>query len=103
MLQILIEFAQCLLGSGKRCFCPLPFRYILSNDVYSDNTAIRLPQRMPTGNPYMVSIEFVHALPINFDSDYRLSGAHYGLNNLLDLFGNLRNGFAHGAPDVISD
>jgi hypothetical protein len=51
----------------------------------------------------MVSIEFIHALPMNFDSNYRLSGAHYGLNNLLDLLGNLRNGFAHGAPNVISD
>jgi hypothetical protein len=51
----------------------------------------------------MVSIEFIHALSKNFDSDYRLSGAHYGLNNFLDLVGNLRNGFAHGAPDVISN
>ncbi len=103
MLQVLVEFAQRLLGSGKCCFCPFPFRYIFSDDVYSDNTAIRLPQRMPTGNPYMVGIEFIHALSMNFDPDYRLSGARYGLNNLLDLVGNLRNGFAHRAPDVISD
>jgi hypothetical protein len=51
----------------------------------------------------MVGVEFIHALSVNFDSDYRFSGAHYGLNNRLDLVGNLRNGFAHGAPDVISD
>ena len=57
---------------------------------------------MPIRDPDAIYIRAVRSLAVDLDAGDRLAGAYDMLHDLFDLFGNLRNRFAHGSAQMIA-
>jgi hypothetical protein len=58
---------------------------------------------MPIRRPHALGIEFVSALPMDFNAHNRLSAVDHSLNDFFDFIRNLRHGFADRSPDMVGN
>ena len=95
--------AQRTFARGKHRFRSRPLSYVLRDHIDPDNAAVGTLQRVPIRDPDVVGVEAVGSLPTDFHACDGLAAEQHGFNKLLDLFGDLRNGFPNRSADMIGD
>ena len=110
LVHVVGEFAKARFALAQRLFAgdehrlgALAFGYVLGDDIDADDVTFRALQRMPVRDPDVVGIAFVGTLSVNLHAGDGLAGSNDGLNQAFHLFGDLRNGLANRAPDMVGD